>query len=160
MKRLFYAALVALAAATVSGLVGSTTTASAETPTITTTVDKFSTVMHFDACDIIPAATEYVTGVEHLQIVRNGDDIHVAFGEAFKVFSVPDDPAIPARERRGTDAGTFQLVNNGAVVTFHESFHDLNTEFGDTFFITTFHAVNGEVLVDHTVERNPPPEGC
>jgi hypothetical protein len=36
----------------------------------------------------------------------------------------------------------------------------LNTDFGDIFFITTFHAVNGEVLVDHTLARNPPPEGC
>jgi hypothetical protein len=159
-KRRLTRTLVMLVAAAAVALIGWTTAASAGTPTITTKVDKFSFVHHYDACGSVPANTEYGSGTEHLQIVRDGDDIHVAFGDTFQISEVYDDPAIPTRERRGSDAGTFQLVNNGAVVVFHESFHDLNTDFGDIFFITTFHAVNGEVLVDHTLARNPPPEGC
>jgi hypothetical protein len=63
-------------------------------------------------------------------------------------------------ERRGTDAGTFQLVNNGAKVLSHESFHDFNTDFGDIFLTATFVAVNGKVLVDLYIGRNLPPDGC
>jgi len=51
------------------------------------------------------------------------------------------------------------LINNGPTV-FHESFHDFNTDFGDIFFSTTFVAVDGEVLVDHNIARNIPPETC
>jgi hypothetical protein len=33
----------------------------------------------------------------------------------------------------------------------------MNTGFGDTFSFTTYVAVDGEVRVDHTFERNPFP---
>jgi hypothetical protein len=163
MKRLPNRALVALVVAAASVLIGWTTVASAETPTVTTQVDKFSKVMHFDAapeCNEPSGTTEYVTGIEHLQVVSQGDTIHVAFDETFWTLEVADDPAIPTRERHGTDAISFNLVDNGAVRVFHESFHETNTVFGDIFLSTTFHAVNGEVLVDHFIGRNLPPEGC
>jgi hypothetical protein len=67
---------------------------------------------------------------------------------------------VPVRERQGTDALTFQLVNDGAVEVFHESFHDNNTVFGDIHLYVTFVTVNGEVKVDHFFGRNLPPEGC
>jgi hypothetical protein len=153
--------IVALVVVAAIGLAGWTAApASAEPPTITTKVDKFSVVHHFEACAGAPANTEYFSGIEHLQIVEQGDDIHVSYGVTFHVFEVYDDPSIPTRERRGTDAISFQLVNNGTVRVFHESFHDFNSDFGDIFLATTFVAVNGEVLVDHFLGRNLPPEGC
>jgi hypothetical protein len=160
MRRLLTGALLAFVVTAASGLVGWTTAASAETPSITIQQDKFSVVDHFDACGGAPANTEYFSGIEHLVIVREGDDIHVDYTIAFHVFEVYDDPSIPTRERRGEDAISFQLVNNGAAVIQHESFHDLNSDFGDIFLITTFHAVNGEVLVDQVLSRNLPPAGC
>jgi hypothetical protein len=155
--------VAAFAAAAVSALAGGTTAASAGTPTVTTTVDKFSVVVHFDAapeCGLPYGSTEYQTGTEHLQIVRDGDNLHVAFGDSFQITQVSDNPAIPTRERKGSDAGTFQLVNNGAERIFHESFHDFNSDFGDIFTTTTFVAVNGQVLVSHSIDRNLPPDGC
>jgi hypothetical protein len=164
MKRPFATAIVALVVAAALGAIGSTSAlASAEPPTITTNVDKFSFNHHFDAapeCGLPYGSTEYWTGTQHLQVVSEGDNIHVAYGETFQVIQVSDNPAIATRERRGTDAWNFELVNNGAVRVFHESFHDLNTDFGDIFLTSTFVAVNGEVVVDHFLGRNLPPEGC
>jgi hypothetical protein len=163
LKRLPNRALLALVVATASALIGWTTAASAKAPTITTQVDKFSKVIHFDAapeCGLPYGSTEYQTGTEHLQIVEQGDNIHLSFGDTFQITQVSDNPAIPTRVRRGADAGTFQLVNNGAVVLSHESFHDFNTDFGDIFLTASFVAVNGKVLVDHLISRNLPPDGC
>jgi hypothetical protein len=131
-----------------------------EPPTVTTEVNHFSKVAHFPPGCGFPGSTEYSTGTEHLQVVEFTDGtLHVAYGETFTILEVSDDPTVPPRERQGTDALTFHLINNGPEI-FHESFHDKNTVFGDIFFMTTFVAINGEVQVDHTLARNPPPEGC
>ena len=53
-----------------------------------------------------------------------------------------------------------QLVNNGAVEVFRESFLDQPTIWGNIAFYTTFVAINGEVKVDHFFGRDLPPEGC
>jgi hypothetical protein len=129
-------------------------------PTVTTDVNHFSKVAHFPACGGFAGTTEYATGTEHLQVVELTDgNLNVAYGETFKILEVSDDPTVPQRERQGTDALTFHLIDNGPEI-FHESFHDNNTVFGDIFLTTTFVAVNGEVRVDHTLARNQPPEGC
>jgi hypothetical protein len=124
--------------------------------TVSTTVSHFSKANHFDGCLGFAGTTEYVTGTEHLQVVElaNGTR-HVSYGETFWITEVSDDPTVPSRERQGTDALTFHLINNGPEI-FHESFHDNNTFFGDIFFFTTFVAVDGKVRVDHTFVRNPP----
>ena len=124
------------------------------------TVNHFSKVQHFDAGCGLPGATEYATGTEHLNVrdLDNGT-LHVTYGETFKILQVSDDPTVAPRERQGTDAITFHLINNGPTV-FHESYRERNTDFGDIFFFTTFVAVHGEVRVDRTFARNPPPPGC
>jgi hypothetical protein len=66
---------------------------------------------------------------------------------------------VAPRDRHVTDAGVFNLIDNGPTV-FHESFHDRNTDWGDIFVTTTFVEVNGKVQVDHTLARNLPPDGC
>jgi hypothetical protein len=124
------------------------------------TVNNRSEVEHFDGCGGSPGVTEYLTGREHLHFVEftNGT-LNVSYGTPFWVTEVSDDPTVPPRQRQGTDAWTFHLIDNGPEV-FHESFHDLNTGFGDTFAVTTFVAVDGQVRVDHDLVRNPPPPGC
>jgi len=120
----------------------------------------FSTVQHFDGSpECGPGATEYATGNNHLQIVDLGDSVHVTFGETFQVLTVPDDPAAATILRRGTDAGSFNLSKNGTT-TFHESFRDFGTPWGDIQFFQTFVYANGQVVVDHVIARDSPPPGC
>ena len=135
--------------------------AAAGPPTVTTTVNDLSAVEHFDGCgDGSPGVTEYLTGREHLQVVEFAPDIgKVTYGSTFRITEVSDDPTVPPRERQGTYAGTFHLIDNGTAIV-HESFHDLNTTFGNTFEVITFVAVQGVVRVDHDLIRNPPPPGC
>jgi hypothetical protein len=136
--------------------------ASAEPPTIITQVNHVEFSDHFDAdpnCGT-EGSTEFFDGTDRLQSVVEGDTVHVAFGSTFKILEVSDDPSVPVRERQATDAATFQLVNNGAVQIFHESFHDKNTVWGDIALYVTFVAVNGQVQVDHFFARNLPPDGC
>jgi hypothetical protein len=129
-------------------------------PTVTTTVNNLSEVEHFDGCGGSPGVTEYLTGKEHFQVVDFTDGtLKVSYGRTFRVTEVSDDPALPPRERQGSDQITLHLIDNVPQI-FHESFHDLNTGFGDTFAVTTFVAVGGEVRVDHDLVRNPPPPGC
>jgi hypothetical protein len=136
--------------------------ASADPPDVTTEINHFETSQHFDPSPNCPGsgATEFAEGTSHLHVVEDGDTLHSVFGETFRILEVPDDPTLPVRERQGTHALTFQLVNDGAVEVFHESFHDNNTIFGDIRLYVTFVAVNGEVKVDHFFGRNLPPEGC
>ena len=105
--------------------------------------------------------TEYATGTERQQVVELATGtLNVSFGWTLRITEVSDDPTVPPRERQSTDAQTFHLINNGPEMIFHESFHDMNTGFGDTFsFTTVVRAVDGEVRVDHHFERNPFP-GC
>jgi hypothetical protein len=134
--------------------------AAQEPPTVTTAVNHFSTVREFPAYCGFPASTEYATGTEHLQVVvLPSGTLKVTYGETFTILEVSNDLAVPPRERKGTDALTFHLINNGPEI-FHESYHEHNTVFGDIFLTTTFGAVEGEVRVDHTLGRNLPPEGC
>ena len=149
-------ALCALASLAIAG-----PAAAAGQATVTTTVDHlFANPEHFDGCPGEPGVTEYATGTERRQVVElaNGT-LNVSSGWTLRITEVSDDPTVPPRERQSTDAFTFHLINNGPEVQ-HESFHDMNTGFGDTFSFTTFvRAVDGEVRVDHTFERNPFP-GC
>ena len=150
-------ALCALASLAIAG-----PAAAAGQATVTTTVDHlFANPEHFDGCPGEPGVTEYATGTERLQVVElaNGT-LNVSLGRTLRITEVSDDPTVPPRERQLTDAQTFHLINNGPGVTIsHESSHDMNTGFGDTFFYTTVVAVDGEVRVDHHFERNPFP-GC
>jgi hypothetical protein len=137
-------------------------TASAAPPTVTTQVEHVQFSEHYDGnpnCGTV-GATEFLDGRGHLQIVADGDMLHVEFAAEFTILEVPDDPSIPVRERRGTDAFSSQLVNNGGVVITHESYHEKNTVFGDIRLYTTFVAVDGQVKVDHFFGQNLPPPGC
>ena len=149
-------ALCALASLAIAGPV-----AAAGPPTVTTTANDLSAVEHFDGCgEGHPGVTEYLTGRERLQVVEfAGGTLNVSYGKTFQITEVSDDPTVPPRERRGTDAITFHLIDNGPEV-FHESFHDMSTGIGNIFQVTTFVAVQGEVRVDHNFVRNPPPSGC
>jgi hypothetical protein len=125
--------------------------------TVTTTVRKFSYSEHYDSggCPF-PGSTEYVTGIEHRQVVELSDGtLNLVYGDNFKILEVSDDPSVAPRERQGTDEIIQHLINNGPVI-YHESFHDSNTVFGDIFVTTTFVAVNGDVRVDHFIGRNLP----
>lgn len=62
--------------------------------------------------------------------------------------------------RRITDAVVFHSVNGGAVVIFHESFHDRGTPWGHIAAQVTYVEVDGEVKVERFSGRNQPPEGC
>jgi hypothetical protein len=147
---------VAVAICAIASLAIAGSAAAAGNATVTTTVSHFSKATHFDPCLGFAGTTEYATGTEHLHVVELADGTrHVSYGETFWITEVSDDPTIPSRERQGTDALTFHLINNGPEI-FHESFHDKNTFFGDIFFFTTFVAVDGKVRVDHTFVRNPP----
>ena len=159
-RRSWTAIAIAIALCALVSLAVAAPASAAGRPTVTTTVNHFSKVNHYDGCGGFAGVTEYATGTEHLHVVEfaNGT-VNVSYGETFWITEVSDDPTVPPRERQGTDALTFHLINNGPEI-FHESFHDRNTGFGDTFFFTTFVAVDGEVRVDHTFVRNPPPPGC
>jgi hypothetical protein len=113
--------LIALAAT-----LGSASTAYAEKPEITREVrHAFSTVQHFDPipeCGF-PGATEYATGNDRLIIIDKGDSWHVTFGETFRILEVPDDPALPSWERKGTDTLHFNLTKGGTE-TFTEAYHE------------------------------------
>ena len=85
----------------------------------------FSTVQHFDPipeCGF-PGATEYATGNDRLILVDKGDSWHVTFGETFRIVEVPDDPALPSWERKGTDTLHFNLTKGG-IETFTEAYHE------------------------------------
>jgi hypothetical protein len=143
------------------GLVGAlavTAPASADAQaTVTTTVHKLAYSEHYDAGCGIPGSTEYVTGIEHRQVVQLADGtLNLVYGLNVKILEVFDDPSLAPRERQSTDEITQHLINNGPLI-YHESFHDSNTDFGDIFVVTTFVAVNGDVRVDHFIGRNLPP---
>ena len=123
-------------------------------------MNNVSEVEHFEGCGGGPGVTEYLTGREHVQVVDFGQGtLKLTYGLTFRVTEVSDDPTVPSRERQGSDERTLHLLDDGSVI-FHESFHDLNTGFGDTFAVTTFVGVGGEVRVEHDFVRNPPPSGC
>jgi hypothetical protein len=152
--------LAALFAGAIGALALVPPAAAQEPPTVTTVVNHSSTVKEFPAYCGFPASTEYATGTEHLQVaVLPSGTLQVTYSETFEILEVSSDPAVPPRERKGTDALTFHLINNGPKI-FHESYHENNTVFGDIFLTTTFVAIDGEVLVDHNLGRNLPPEGC
>jgi hypothetical protein len=137
--------------------------AAADTPTITREINHpFSRPpQHFDPipeCGF-PGATEYTTGNDHLVIVEEGDSVHVTFGETFRILEVPDDPAFPTIERQGTDALHFNLTKSGTEV-FTESFHDFSPPDFRVAYYRTFVYANGDVRVDRTFDRIPPPPDC
>src|SRR5262245_24068444 len=138
-------------------------TAAARPPVVSTDVNHFHVMQHFDplpGCGTQYGTTAVATGTERLHVTQTDDMLHVAYGETFRIVETPDDPSVLSYEHQGTDALTFQLVNNGAVQVFHESWHDNKTAFGDLSFHTAFVAVNGEVHVDHTFGRGEVPPGC
>jgi hypothetical protein len=128
----------------------------------------FTHSQHFDeAPECGPygwAGTEIATGNERLVIVDRGDSVHVTYGETFKILAVPDDPSIPTNTRQGTDALSFNLIKDGTVVIFKESFHDFGPAAWDPFakiqYFRTFVYRDGAVLVDREFGRDLPPEGC
>jgi len=103
-RKTFRHSLVAVIVSVASLWIASTAQA-ADGPEITREVrHAFSTVQHFDPipeCGF-PGATEYATGNDHLILVDQGDSWHVTFMETFRVLEVPDDPAFPTIERKGT----------------------------------------------------------
>jgi hypothetical protein len=143
-------------------MLGMAAPASAGQPVVTRTVTHFDKSQHFDPvpeCGL-PGVTEYAVGTEHLVSVEDGDTLHVTYGEEFRVSVVVDGETIPIEERHGSDAISFQMVNNGSVTVFHESFHDQpNLVLGNVAFYTTFVAIDGVVKVDHFFGRNLPDEG-
>jgi hypothetical protein len=147
-----------LAVLVVAAAVAMAPAAAAEPPTITREIrHPFSTVQHFpDAGPGCPAATEYATGNDHLVIVEEGDSLHVTFGETFRILVVFDDPALGSFERQGTDALHFNLTKSGTEV-FTESFHDFSPPDFRVAYYRTFVYANGDVRVDRTFDRLPPP---
>ena len=140
--------------------------AAAARPTVTHEINNhFHNEFHIDGSDACPypGVTLVGEGNEHLIIVDNGTTLKVKYGETFWYTETPDDPAYEPATHQGTDALVF-IVDRDGDEFFHESFHD----FGPTFwnpdskirFAVTFKTVNGEVVVDHTISRDMPPEGC
>src|SRR5215216_2364698 len=134
-----------------------------EGPEITREVrHAFSTVQHFDPipeCGF-PGATEYATGNDHFIIVDMGDSVHVTFMETFRVLEVPDDPAFPTIERKGTDTLHFNLTKGGTE-TFSESYHEFaSRENANNFwkigYFRTFVSTGDKIRVDREFARNPP----
>ncbi len=147
------------------GLAASTFAANVAT---VTSVDRFSTVTHFDPwppCNNFGGSTDTATGIEHLHYTDLGDSVAFSYDETFWITTVPDRPTEATYHQQGTDAIAFHLAKDGSQV-FHESFHDNRVTFdnGATYlmmrFYTTFVYVNGAVLVDHNFGANTPPEGC
>jgi hypothetical protein len=140
----------------------------AVSPTVYTTVNKFTIVRHFDPyppCNDFGGTTETATGTEHIHFTDLGDSVAVSYNETFWVTIVPDRPTEATYQQQGTDASILQLRKDGTVV-HHESFHNSNVTFdnGATYvmlrFYTTFVYANGAVLVDHTFGANNPPDEC
>jgi hypothetical protein len=153
---------VAIALCALGSLAIAGPAAAAGQATVTATVNHlFSNPEHFFGCPGEPGVTEYATGTERVQSVELASGtLNVSLGRTLRIIEVSDDPTVPPRERQVTDAQTFHLINNGPQVIFHDSFHDMNTGFGDTFSFSTYVvAADGEVRVDHSFERNPFP-GC
>lgn len=100
-------------------------------------------------------------GNERLIVVDRGDSLHVTYGETFKILAVPDDPSIPSNTRQGTGALSFNMLKDGKLIIFKESFHDFGPAAWDPFakiqFFTTFFYRDGEVIVDHFFGRDLPP---
>jgi hypothetical protein len=146
-----------LAVMVVAAAVAMAPAAAADTPTITRELHHpFSTVQHFDPECGFPGATEYATGNDHFVLVEEGDRVHVTFGETFRILVVFDDPAFGSFERQGTDALHFNLTKSGTEV-FTESFHDFSPPDFRVAYYRTFVYANGDVRVDRTFDRLPPP---
>jgi hypothetical protein len=152
--------LLVLVSATLAVMLVASPASAAGDPTVTTTVQKVSFAEHFDAACGLPGATEYISGLDRYHSVEFADGaVNIAWGGMFTIHEVSDDPSVPPRDRQGTDSLSLHIAADGSGV-FHESFHDRNTAFGDIFLTTTFVLVNGKVVVDHTLARNLPPDGC
>ena len=129
----------------------------------------FTHSQHFDpdpACGPYTpyGVTEIATGNEHLVIVEAEDHLHISYNETFRILAVPDDPTVPTDTRQGTGALSFNLLKDGTMEVFHESFHDFGHAAWDPnakiHLSVTFVYRDGEVIVDHAFVRDGPPPGC
>ena len=129
--------------------------AHAATPVVTRSITNgFSTVQHIAGDSSCAGVTEYASGNEHLVYVETAESVHVSYGETFRILVVPDDPSLPAVQRKGTDALHFNLTPSGNQI-LTESFHDFSPDLKISVY-RTFVYVDGEVKVDRTFSRNPP----
>ena len=105
--------------------------------------------------------TEIQEGNGSLVIVDNGTWLNVNAHETFKITVVYDDPSIPTETRQVTSEIHFRAQPDGDEI-FHNSFHDFGPAAWDPDakirIVTTFVTVDGEVLVDHTIENDTPPD--
>jgi hypothetical protein len=130
---------------------------SAAPPRVITEVTHFEKVQVFPAepeCSF-PGSTAYVTGSEHVHLTELADSYTIVYGETFAVTEVFDNDW-PSEHRKGTDAFQIQVRKGGSVTVFHESYHERGGFFGNIQLFVTFTVVNGQVVVDHLIERNTP----
>ena len=106
--------------------------------------------------------TEVQEGNGILVVVDNGTWLNINSYETFKITVIYDDPSIPTETRQVTSEIHFRAQPDGDAV-FHKSFHDFGPATWDPDakirYITTFNIVDGEVIVDNTIEHDMPPEG-
>jgi hypothetical protein len=96
-------------------------------------------------------------------IVDNGTWFNVTALETHKITVIPDDPSIATQTRQVTSEFHFRAQPDGDVI-FHQSFHDFGPAAWDPDakirIATTFVTRDGEVIVDHWVVNDLPPDGC
>ena len=140
-----------------SSLVAATASAA---PSITREMDiHFSRTQHFDGGPTCgPAVTEVQEGNSHLIIVDDGTWLNITSGETFTVTVIPDDPSLATYTRKVTALFHFRLQPDG-----DENIHRTFRDFGGGLkiqYMWTGVIRGGEIVVDHTVVGDEPPEGC
>lgn len=140
----------------------------AAAPTVTRDIDiHFSRTRHFDAdpnCGPLSiAVTEVQEGNAHLVIIDNGTWFNITAHESLTITVIPDDPSIASHTRQVTDAVHFLAQPDGDVI-YHESFHDFGPAPWDPDAkirtAITYVTRDGEVMVDHWVVNDLPPDNC